>query len=75
MKKMITVRKINEEYFENGIRYVVADLFSDSKPNTLPTDWTDIKGLSYGDVLAQGSTIMTKSCDFAILGDSWGDWL
>ena len=75
MKKMITVRQINKEYFENGIRYVVADLLSDSKPNTLPTDWTDIKGLSYGDVLAQGSTIMTKSLDFAILGDSWGDWL
>lgn len=72
---MIKLRKINEQYFENGIRYVVADLFSDSKPDTLPTTGSGIKGLSSSDCLAEGSTIITKSLDLAILGDSWGDWL
>ena len=74
---MIRLRKINEQYFENGVRYVVADLFVDSKPDTLPnpTEAASINGLMWGDILAPGTTIITKSLDLAILGDSWGDWI
>lgn len=72
---MIKLRKINDQHFENGVRYVVADLIADSKPDTLPTTGSNIKGLNDGDYLDAGSTIITKNLDLAILGDSWGDWL
>ena len=33
----MVLRKINEQYYENGKRYVVADIVADSKPSKLPT--------------------------------------
>lgn len=70
----MVLRKINEQYYENGKRYVVADIFADSKPSQLPTTGENVKGLSADDYLAQGSTILTKSADLVMLGETWGEW-
>lgn len=70
----MVLRKINEQYYENGKRYVVADIVADSKPSQLPTTGENVKGLSADDYLAQGSTILTKNIELAMLGETWGDW-
>lgn len=60
----------------NGVKNVVAYIMTDEKPATMPTDGTDIKGLSASDILAPGSCIITVNGEAALLGENgWGDWL
>lgn len=60
---------------ENGMRTVRADITADSKPSTMPTDGTDIDGLSANDTLDKGSTIYCIADGSLWMMQSDGTWV
>ena len=76
------IRAISVKTFsikEDGTRYIMADLISDSALETLPTSGVDVsdegRHMNDNDVFAPGSTLWVPSKDKAFLydGAAWCD--
>lgn len=67
--------RVEKYWFENGYRYVVADIYADTLPSTFPTDGTDIEELSPNDKLAQGTTIYVIATGALYMAQSDGTFV
>ena len=54
---MLRCNKVNNFWYSEGKRYVVADVITGDTPESFPADGTDIENLSENDILAMGTTI------------------
>lgn len=72
----IVLDKIESDYYEDGKHYVKAAMFADSTDVVLPTNGSNVKGLSAGDFFAPNSNIFTATGSIIFYGLSgWGSWL
>ena len=66
---------VNNFWYDNGNKYVVADIYADTVPSTFPTDGTNIDGLSSSDKLGQGTTIYVVSTGALYMAKSDGTFV
>ena len=68
-------KNVDKYWFENGYRYVVAEIYADTTPDPFPTDGTDIDELSANDKLAQGTIIYVISTGTVYMAQSDGTFV
>ena len=60
---------------DDGKRYVRAQIFSDTAPNTMPTNGSGIEGLNGDDILEKGSTFYVVGNGKLYMLNSQGTWV
>ncbi len=72
----IVLDKIESDYYEDGKHYVKASMFADNTDIVLPTNGSNVKGLSANVFFAPNSSIFTATGNIIFHGLSdWGSWL
>ena len=71
---MVTLLDIKRTYSDGGMRLL---LLADSKEDVLPTQLSEIPGLSGAGWVTPGSIIITPALDMCIMGNNgkWGAWI
>ncbi len=73
----IVLLDIEDQYLRDGKHFVRASMIANNKSVTLPTTGENVEGLSGDDYFAPGSSILTISGDYVMMGtnNNWGAWL
>ena len=61
--------------YKNGKRVIQSVIVSDSAPDPLPTDGTNVIGMSADDVFAPGSLMIIVNSDAVYMADESGEFV